>query len=42
MFKEVKRIIYIGDVLYTISNNSIKANNLNTMNPLGTLKITNK
>lgn len=35
----VRRIIYIGDNLYTLSNKSIKATNMNTMEEVGKIDI---
>ncbi|MBO8158868.1 beta-propeller domain-containing protein [Thermosyntropha sp.] len=37
--KNVERIIYIGDVLYTISPGMIKAHNINSLNTINTLKL---
>lgn len=35
----ITRVIYIGDTIYTLSNNAIMATDLNTMNNLSTVKI---
>lgn len=35
---QIRRILYIGDVLYTVSNEMIKANNLNTFVEIGKIK----
>lgn len=37
--KSVQRIIYIGDTLYTISQERIKANNIYNMKEIGSIKI---
>lgn len=35
----IQRIIYINDTLYTLSRNLIKATNMNTMEPKGSIKL---
>ncbi len=37
--KNVQRVLYIGDVLYTISNNKLMANDMKSMNKLGEIQI---
>lgn len=40
--KNVQRVLYIGDVLYTISNNKLMANDIKSINKLGEIQIPNK
>ena len=35
----IQRIIYINDTLYTLSRNLIKATDMNTMEPKGSIKL---
>jgi uncharacterized secreted protein with C-terminal beta-propeller domain len=40
--KNVQRVLYIGDVLYTISNNKLMAHDIKNINKLGEIQIPNK
>jgi uncharacterized secreted protein with C-terminal beta-propeller domain len=40
--KNVQRVLYIGDVIYTISNNKLMAHDIKNINKLGEIQIPNK